>query len=144
MFVLRILLLQLTSVHYGAVHNVCWVCLLACFVIYTCMESYILHKPLFQHSSKPVRGTGFIAELPVMGQNKVLLMTSYNVLPSMSVAQKSDIYFGRISDDYPGTMIKGKDLFDSDFFKTDDEEVSLVYIAFAGVAECITFSLSLQ
>ena len=95
-------------------------------------------------SSKPVRGTGFIAELPVMGQNKVLLMTSYNVLPSMSVAQKSDIYFGRISDDYPGTMIKGKDLFDSDFFKTDDEEVSLVYIAFAGVAECITFSLSLQ
>ena len=102
------------------------------------MESYILHKPLFQHSSKPVRGTGFIAELPVMGQNKVLLMTSYNVLPSMSVAQKSDIYFGRISDDYPGTMIKGKDLFDSDFFKTD-EEVSLVYIAFAGVSECITF-----
>ena len=81
-------------------------------------------KLLFQHSCKPVRGTGFIAELQVTGQNMVLLMTSYNVLPSLAVAKESDIYFGRISDDNPGTIIKGRELFRSEFFKTDDEEVS--------------------
>ena len=56
-------------------------------------------------------------------------MTCHHVLPSLSEAQESDIYFGRTSDDddnstqYTGTIIKGDELFDSSYFKTDTVEV---------------------
>ena len=62
----------------------------------------------------------------------MLLLTCHHVLPSLTDAQDSDIYFGRISDDdddagkYTGTIISGKELFDGSFFKTDVEEVSLI------------------
>lgn len=79
------------------------------------------------HSLKASRGTGFIAELHVSeAQRKVVLMTSSYVFPAMSVARMSDIYFGRVSDDNPGSIIKGEELFDSQFFKTDDEDVSSI------------------
>ena len=83
----------------------------------------------FAHSfSKHHRGSGFIAKLDVNGKEKMLLMTCHHVLPSLSAAQDSDIYFGRISDDVSatqktGTIIKGEELFGSSFFKTDTVKV---------------------
>lgn len=79
--------------------------------------------------SKHHKGSGFIANLAVDGQEKVLLMTCHHVLPSLPEAQESDIYFGRTSDDdvnstqHTGTVISGEELFDSRYFKTDTVEV---------------------
>ena len=63
----------------------------------------------------------------------MLLLTCHHVLPSLTAAQDSDIYFGRIIDDndnnggkYTGIVISGKELFDGSVFKTDVEEVSLI------------------
>lgn len=70
------------------------------------------------------RGSGFIAELAVNGQKKCLLITCHHVLPSLSDARKSDIYFGRVGTSDKGTKINGQELFQSQFFKTDAEDVS--------------------
>ena len=52
-------------------------------------------------------------------------MTCNHVLPSLEAAKNSTIYFGRISEDQPGTKIEGQELFD-DYFETDNDEVSLI------------------
>ena len=53
-------------------------------------------------------------------------MTCNHVLPSLAVAQKASIYFGRRSKTNPGTVIEGQELFNDQFFVTDDEPVSLI------------------
>ena len=94
-----------------------------------------LHSHNLHTFSKHHRGSGFIAKLAIDGQNKVLLLTCHHVLPSLTAAQDSDIYFGRIIDDdddddnagkYTGIIINGKVLFDGSFFMTDVEDVSLI------------------
>ena len=92
------------------------------------------HSHNLHSFSKHHRGSGFIARLETDGQNTVWLLTCHHVLPSLTAAQASDIYFGRIIDDadddnagkYKGKIIRGKELFDGSFFKTDVEEVSLI------------------
>ena len=73
------------------------------------------------------KGSGFIAEQKVDGLEKILLMTCNHVFPSLSVAQESFIHFGRLSDDEKeqGKRIKGEELFNSQFFRTNDTEVRL-------------------
>lgn len=89
------------------------------------MSNFII---FFIQSPEVGRGSGFIAELQVTEfLKKVVLVTCGHVLPSLSVAQKSSIYFGQVSSNHPETVIKGEELFDSQFFKTDDENVSLIY-----------------
>ena len=51
-------------------------------------------------------------------------MTCNHVLPSLEVAQKASIYFGRKSEENPGTVISGQELFNDQFFVTDDQPVS--------------------
>ena len=102
---------------------------------------YDLPPPSLHHThlhnlhsfSKLHRGSGFIAKLEIDGQEKVLLLTCHHIFPSLSEAQNSRIYFGRITDsddDSAGnnteTEIRGKELFDSSYFKTDKDEVSLI------------------
>ena len=72
------------------------------------------------------RGSGFITEVEIEGQRKCLLITCNHVLQSQSDALNADISFGRVGDSKEETIIKGKDLF-HDFFKTDDNDVSLCW-----------------
>lgn len=51
-------------------------------------------------------------------------MTCNHVLPSLKVAQKASIYFERRSKENPGTVIPGQELFNDQFFVTDDQPVS--------------------
>lgn len=72
------------------------------------------------------RGSGFITEVEIKGQRKCLLITCNHVLQSQSDALNADISFGRVGDSKEETIIKGKNLF-HDFFKTDDNDVSLCW-----------------
>ena len=84
------------------------------------------------HSFSHHRGSGFIAKLEIDGQNKVFLLTCHHVLPSLTDARDSDIYFGRMTAENAnagkdsGIIISGEELFDGSFFKTDVKEVSLI------------------
>ena len=60
-------------------------------------------------------------------------MTCNHVLPSLAVAQKASIYFGRSSKENPGTAIEGDELFNSQFFRTDDKPVRLIMICWSKV-----------
>ena len=81
----------------------------------------------FQLSPKLGRGSGFIADFPVSRVlKKAVLMTCNHVLPSLEAAQKSIIYFGRSSGNNPGTMIEGHELFDDQYYLTDNESVRLI------------------
>lgn len=78
-------------------------------------------------SPKFGKGSGFIAELEITrAEKKVVLMTCNHVLPSLAVAQKASIYFGRRSRTNPGIIIEGQELFNDRYFLTDDRTVSLV------------------
>ena len=96
-------------------------------VSYECLAilSLITHTIYFLFSVTH-KASGFIAELEVDGQKKVLLMTCNHVFPSLSAAQESSIHFGRLGDDDEGAEIRGEDLFNIQFFKTDDTEVRLL------------------
>ena len=95
---------------------------------YGCLAilSLITHTIYFLFSEYH-KASGFIAELEVDGQKKVLLMTCNHVFPSLSAAQESFIHFERLGDDNEGKAIKGEELFNIQFFKTDDTEVRLLY-----------------
>ncbi len=94
--------------------------------------SITINRPvcILSHCSPKVgRGSGFIAELPISrAEKKVVLMTCNHVLPSLAVAQKANIYFGRRSKTNPGTMIEGQELFNDQFFLTDDRTVRLILL----------------
>ena len=94
----------------------------------------------FHLSPEVGKGSGFIAELPVSRvEKKVVLMTCNHVLPSLAVAQKASIYFGRSSKKSQGTTIEGHELFYSQFFLTDDKPVRLICwpkVQFAVSAGC--------
>ena len=102
--------------------------------IYILQASFELHKHIgtqmyrctqFVLLCRSERGSGFITELVVKEQKKCLLITCNHVLQSLSAAQESNIYFGRVGNDKQGMMIKGKDLFHCQYFKTDNTHVSL-------------------
>ena len=52
-------------------------------------------------------------------------MTCNHVLPTKLASQKSTLFFGRVSEEQPGTKIEGLEVLDTQYFLTDDEEVRL-------------------
>ena len=94
----------------------------------TCVECHVLFHLFSVQSPKFGSGSGFIAEIQVTEiLTKLVLMTCGHILPCPSVAQKSIIFFGQVGGNHAETVIKGEELFDCQFFKTDDEKVSLIY-----------------